>query len=285
MGNRWVHEILELQHDDGSWGCFHTLSQPARQQPITTEQALRRLRILGLSKEDEPIRRAIGYMERCLAQPVSPVFNEKIHDAKIFSDLMLSAWLRLFEPNNAAALPVARRWANIIEAAFANGGYDHSYYVEAYKTEFGIRPQGGRLVDFVSFYPIALLQGLLTSQAEDRFLDYVLSHKAGIYYIYGKPLNVLPDEFASRQASCYIAAMELLSGYNSAPVKLGFATDWIMNNRDNSGQWDMGIQAKDGIYFPLSDSWRKAEDRRQDCTARVKRLLNSGLQSQANSPL
>jgi hypothetical protein len=45
--NKWVQKILELQHEDGSWGFFHSLSQPTKEQPMTTEQALRRLQILG----------------------------------------------------------------------------------------------------------------------------------------------------------------------------------------------------------------------------------------------
>ena len=57
--NKCVRQIVELQHEDGSWGCFHTLSQPTKAQPMTTEQALRRLRILGLTKDDEPIARTI----------------------------------------------------------------------------------------------------------------------------------------------------------------------------------------------------------------------------------
>jgi hypothetical protein len=61
--NKWVQQILDFQHEDGSWGCFHTLSQPTKAQSMTTEQALRRLRILGLTKDDEPIARAIAYME------------------------------------------------------------------------------------------------------------------------------------------------------------------------------------------------------------------------------
>jgi hypothetical protein len=45
---KWAKKIIELQHDDGSWGYFHTLSNPSSNQPMTTEQALRRLEILGL---------------------------------------------------------------------------------------------------------------------------------------------------------------------------------------------------------------------------------------------
>jgi len=88
---KWIQQIIDLQHDDGSWGCFHTLSQPTKKQLITTEQALRRLRILGLTKDDDPICRAIRYMEGCLIQPYPTIFHEKKHDSKNYGDLMLAA--------------------------------------------------------------------------------------------------------------------------------------------------------------------------------------------------
>jgi len=58
--NKWVQQIISLQHDDGSWGYFHTLSKPTTSVPMTTEQALRRLFVLGLTKDDEPIKRALN---------------------------------------------------------------------------------------------------------------------------------------------------------------------------------------------------------------------------------
>ena len=44
--SKWAKEIISLQDKDGLWGYFHTLSVP-KKQPITSEQALRRLQILG----------------------------------------------------------------------------------------------------------------------------------------------------------------------------------------------------------------------------------------------
>jgi hypothetical protein len=36
----------------------------------------------------------------------------------------------------------------------------------------------------------------------------------------------------------------------------------------------LDLQHDDSIYFPLSDSWRKAEDRQRDCTSRIQKLLD-----------
>jgi hypothetical protein len=49
--------------------------------------------------------------------------------------------------------------------------------------------------------------------------------------------------------------------------------EWIQKNRKRNNEWDMGKESKDGIYFPLSDSWRLKEDRIKDCTYRIKKLL------------
>ena len=241
---------------------------------MTTEQALRRLRILGLTKEDEAIARAIAYMEYNLKQPFPTVFHEKKHDSKTYGDLMLATWIKLFDPKNEVALVIANKWARIISAAFQDGEYSHDSYVSTYESELTkLNPKAGCLTDFVVFYQLALLPGLLKQEVEDVMLDYILAHKHGIVYIYNGPVSVLPEVFASKQTNWYLSAMELLAAYESASGKLGFVTNWLLENRDADGSWDMGAVVKDGIHFPLSESWRKSEDRRRDCTERIERLL------------
>lgn len=44
-------------------------------------------------------------------------------------------------------------------------------------------------------------------------------------------------------------------------------------NKDENNQWDLGSKANDSINLPLSDSWRKAEDRKIDCTKRINSLI------------
>ena len=42
---KWAKQLIGLQHPDGSWGRFHSLATHGN-SPVTTEQALRRLKIL-----------------------------------------------------------------------------------------------------------------------------------------------------------------------------------------------------------------------------------------------
>lgn len=271
---KWAEQILSARHEDGLWGNFHTLSCPVKGRPITTEQAIRRLHRLGYTIEDEVIQRVVERMVLCVnGQQKIDAYSEKTHDWDFFEKLMLSAWIRMFDPQNACALEVARGWAGVAEKAFASGTYCREDDIAAFTEWQGRKPQSGFETGFGMFYHAVLLQGVLTPKTERLFLDYYLAKPDGMYYIYDKPLNQVPEVFASREASCYLAAMEVLAGYDAANEKLAFVARWLDDNKDENGQWDFGAKANDGVYFPLSDSWRKAEDRKRDCTERVNRFM------------
>lgn len=249
--------ILALQNEDGTWGNeFHSLAAPTGKKPLTTEQALRRLKILGFTIQDEAIRKAVDCMVSCLrGERKIDNYWEKTLDWNLYTKLMLSAWVKIYEPDNEVALNFARQWANIMERK------NHQ------------REKGVKEIGFVSFYPINLVQGLLTKETESHMLDYVIHYSTGIYYIYGKPLNQLPDVFQSIDTSRYLAAIDILSGYEQTREKLDFVVEWLEKNMDETGGWDLGPKARDNIYFPLSDSWRTVEIRKADYTEKILSIM------------
>lgn len=229
---------------------------------------------MGFTINDEPIRKAIDCMTACLrGERKIDAYSEKSHNWQLFAKLMLSAWVRIFEPNNKTALAFAKQWANVICKAFESGTYNDTSYTEAYIHEFNSKPKGGRERDFVDFYHLNLLKGTLPYNIESLMLDYVISKPDGIYYIYDKPIMKLPEIFKSKETSRYLEAIELLSEYKSK--KLGFVSDWLEDNKDENGQWDLGTQAKDNLHFPLSDSWRRSSDRIKDCTHRIEKIITN----------
>ena len=273
---KWARDILALQQPDGSWGCFHTLSRPTPRQPMTTEQALRRLRALGYTRDDPPIQRTLCLLHDCLTgrRPL-PDRREKSCDWDAFVALMLAAWIRLFTDADAAANRVAAAWAGIVTPALAGGAFDPAAYAVAHRLAFGRPAKGSLLLYGNSFYHVALLAGALPPETERRWIDYLLRFPTGIYYMYTKPMQLLPDAFRSRPASAYLAAAELLARYPHSRDSLRFIADWLLQNGSRRDGWDMGPQARDGVYFPLSDSWRSPSVRKRDCTYRISRLLDT----------
>jgi hypothetical protein len=275
---KWAKKILELQHNDGSWGYFHSLSKPTTKQPITTEQALRRLEILGYTIDDKPVKKSVKYMENCLTGKLNiPDRDEKRHPSKIYNDLMLATWIRRFTDKSERANNTAQIWYGIIKAFFQNGYYDYSNYVSKFESTFKVKmnPKAGRFVDFVHFYPVSLLANFMDKNTEKLFFKYILEHDNGIYYLYSKKLSRVPKSFQDKTTNDYIMAIELLSKYKNPDCKkqLQFVIKWLKDNMQNKNEWDMGTESKDGINFPLSDSWKKEEDRIKDCSYRIINLM------------
>ena len=269
---KWAKQIISLQDGEGKWGTFHSLSQPT--DKITTEQALRRLERLGYTIEDECIQKAVSYMNDCLIGEKSiPDYREKVHDWKIFTSLMLSTWIRRFTSDNPVANKVAKQWADVISSAFIDGTYNHEKYVTAYTDILGLKPGGGRLIDFVNFYPVSLVRDCLNDNTQQAVVDYIINRDNGIYYIYNSKIAVLPRVFESKNTSYYLAAIEMLSKYVHARHKFNFVIDWLNDNKNENGRWDMGKMTNDKVYFPLSDDWRKKETREADCTERITKLI------------
>lgn len=269
-----ARDILSLQDSEGKWGYFHThfSDSPC---PHTTESALRRLEILGYTMEDECIRRAVSYMSDCLVGIKQiPDRVEKNVDWDVFTSLMLAARIRRFTKENSAANATARVWAGIVTRAFATQAYNDQAYLQAYFEAFGSLPRGGRLLDLSQFYILSVVNGYLDKTVEQRLLRYVIDKPDGIYYAYEKCIHTLPDAFASKDANRYLGCIELLAEYPGAKHALQFVAQWLKQNQNASGKWDMGASAKDGVYFPLSDNWRTAALREADCTYRITRLLS-----------
>ncbi len=193
------------------------------------------------------------------------------------TNLMLSTWIRRFTNENKTANSTAEQWSEIINNSFAKGYYDHDAYIKNFEKTFNskVHPKAVRHIDFVHFYTVSIVTNTLNKNIEPFYFDYILNHENGIYYIYDKKLSDIPKLFQSKDASKFLRAIELLSKYENPECKnqLRFALDWLEKNKSAKNTWDMGKESKDGISFPLSDSWRTEENRINDCTYSIKKLL------------
>lgn len=270
---KWAAAILAAPEADGTWGAgFHSMAQPT-QAPLTTEQALRRLHVLGFTIEDEPIRRCVDTMAACLrGERKIDAYWEKGFDWAMYEPLMLAAWIRRFDPLQPDALAYARRWARVAEAGFASGAYDECAWIAAYEAEFHRKERHPSPLGFTAFYHGMLLTDVLSPETASTLVQHILAQ--GMYYIYAKPLIHPPATFASKDTSYWLAALEILAEYPCAKEYLSFAVAHLYLNADSDGQWDLGPKANDRVYFPLSDSWRTEALRKADCTERIRRFLD-----------
>lgn len=273
LQSKWVNDIIQLQWEDGSWGQFHSMSQFS-QSPITTEQALSRLLILGLDKNDEVIQKALIYMKKYLLEELElRDRKEKKHDWNMLTRLFVATWILKIDSSNDLAKEIAKDWAKIITHAFSGNKYNHNAYKEAYY-EIHKSPKEKHMWGFENFYLVSILIGMLSSDIELKFFDYLINSQNGIYYIYDRCPKEPPSSFCSKITRRYINAHELLSNYTCAKLKLQYFSEWITSNISEDGLWDMGQFVKDKMQFPLSNSWREPINRKIDCTVTVQRILS-----------
>ena len=274
---KWAKEILDSQLPNGSWGYFHTLTKITSKHPIATEQALRRLEILGFTIYDKPIQKAIKYLQNCLiGKEDIPDRKEKQLDWFKFRDLMISTWIKRFVPDDKRANDLSKKWAEIINGSFKNNEFNQNQFnLLFYRVlNYDVKKKTIRLM---TFYPISLVTNNLSKEVETIFFNHIMNYNQGItYFGYGnKPIRILPQHFESSETVAYIRLIELLTDYksNECIEQLLFVKDWIEANRINSNEWDMGKLSNDGIYFPLSDSWKLKENRIKDCSYKINKLL------------
>ncbi|MDR2569604.1 MAG: hypothetical protein LBD23_04815 [Oscillospiraceae bacterium] len=271
---KWASKILELQHDNGSWGFFHGCGR-TKENPFSTEQALGKLENLGFTIDDRPIQMAVKYMNSCLIGKENiPDRVEKVHDWKIFTDLMLSTRIKRFTQENTHANEISDKWAEIVNCSFTQNKFDQDTYNSIYHKILNPEKRK-RIIGFMNYYLISLLANKLEKDIEPTFFEYVLNYNTGIYYFgYDKAIKILPEEFVSKETGRYMRQIELLTGYENKKCKkqLHFIKEWLEKNKTNKNEWDMGNFTKNEIQ--LSDSWRKAEDRIKDCTYVINKIMD-----------
>jgi hypothetical protein len=189
--------------------------------------------------------------------------------------LRLAALLRLARPDHPLAIHEAQRWREVLRLACLGAGFDRVAYANAIETVFGL-PAGalaGLAPLHQSGYLLELLHGLLPLELEQTWLTHLFEQERGIWPICNRSLRHLPLVFPSCEAVRYIAALERLAGYSTAVPFLNDAFDWLWQQRNAAGFWDLSSPARDGIHLPLSVSWRLRANRALDSTVRVLILL------------
>ena len=267
-----VQKVINEQWEDGSWGRFHSLNTSSKAQ-YTTESALRRLLILGLDKDDFPVKKALDYLRKYLKRELDlRDYKEKKHDWNLLTRLFVAVWILKIDPLDSLAQAIAIDWAKVINSAFVGNEYNHEAYLETYK-EVHNPEKNKQIWGFQNFYLISLLPGYLSVDVEIKLLDYLLNSDKGIYYIYDKKLRDLPEKFCSKQSLRFIYAYDLLSEYPRFKEISQAFTDWIFNNISENELWDFSPTAKDGIHLPLSSSWRNPQNRIIDSTLFILKVL------------
>ncbi|HHU23950.1 MAG: hypothetical protein PHG08_08870 [Bacilli bacterium] len=261
-------ELAKIQNPDGGFGRFHSMSTNS---PITTEKALRRFWFLNLNKDYPILSKCLEYVRKCLYKEiVIPDRREKVINWDVFEELMFSSWLNLFKVEDEKVSSIQLQWKSVIENSIIDNQFDYTEYKKQYRLLFGNK--GLREISPSNFYMVCLLKNMLTPSAKNAYFQYLM--EKGIYYIYDKNLYELPKAFDSKSTISHLIAIKLVADY-AEENELDFVKDWLYGNRNSNGQWEMPSLKPDGVVFPVSDNWRKGENKKSDINRFIKDVICS----------
>jgi len=285
LQTKWVREILVEQRKNGTWGRFHTENTKVKQKYPTTERALHRCAVIGLAKDDPPIKSAIDYMERVLMGDfVWEDWREKSEAWDAGVAVITASTLAEWCPNHPLVLPIRTLWQHIVEESFKNSQYKPSLEVAAQRKYHQISS------DFYyigSQYAIRLLSSGKNEKGpksllsiEEDYVKWLWTRESGMGYITNNRLADLPVEVTYRALKAKIKALDLLSGF---PCTFSVCQDfiqWLWKNREVDGLWNFGPKGAEKIELPLSENPRKIVNRKIDYTVMILSILHKVIKNQ-----
>ncbi len=277
--SKWVNGLREAQLPDGTWGRFHTRDSRLRSPFPTTEIAITLALAYGLDLQSPILDRAAGkILEYVKGRSTWPDPAEK-HD----NPLAWGVWVRHFsaavlaqmDKHHPALDEFWHLWAEVVTASFHSGSYDRDVEIKALN-----RLTNCRMKDPVPFsrkYPLLILSATgnrLPEALEKNVLGTLLRAPEGIYYVCPGPLNALPP-ISSRTFWSWMQGHALLSRFPLWKTMCAETANWIWSQRTENGFWDLGgtISRKPFTRFPLSESWKRPENRLIDSSVEILDLL------------
>jgi hypothetical protein len=275
--SRWIIALAGAQQPDGTWGRFHTQDTRVKRLFPTSEYAIRRALALGLDQHSPVLQKVSGFIQAHLQGKTTWPDPPEKHDHPLvfpYNIRSVSAgMLALIQPDHPVLEPFWDKWAALVEAAFASGSYDPQAELARHQQLSGIPSQ--RLSPFHVYYPLLILsatQNRLPPDLEKRMLAYLLHKPDGIYYVCSQGLTTFP-RLEENGFQSWLHGQEILARFDEWKAFAPAILNWLWSQRNAAGLWDLGKGASHSDALPLSESWRRTENRVIDCSIKILSLM------------
>jgi hypothetical protein len=270
-----VQTLANEQHDDGSWGRFHSQDSRRKQKIPTTELAVERALHLGLDPAHPILLKTANFIEHVLNQtlpfPDPPETNNRWETGK---RLFLASTLSMIQPDHPLVLQEHSLWLSIAERAFQSGQYVQGDEIEAHAELTGASVKDSYLT-LNGKYQLNLIgsqSGKLPAKLAKSIMTWVWERPDGIRYL-GQPLKT-PPGFKPEVVDHWLSSLALtLLRFPYVYHHTQHAIDWLLSQRTVDGYWDFGPCPRRSTFFPLSENWHNPKHRRFDWTTRVLSIL------------
>ncbi len=280
LGETAIARLLSsTQLPDGTWGRFHTRNSRLKAPFPTTEMAITAALDSGFDAGGPLLRKTLKtvtlYATGKAHWPDPPEKHDNPLAWPIWERHFAAAVLAEMDPSHSLLPPFRTLWIESLRASFASGAYDRDAEIVALNRLLECRMKDP--VPFHRKYPLLILSSAgepLPASLERAALSHVLGSREGIYYACDGPLAP-PRAMADKSIWSWIRAHKLLSRFPYWRTMARGAMNAVWNQCGEHGLWNSSASVAKKPYtaFPLSESWRRPENRVIDCSVVILDLL------------
>lgn len=277
--SRWVQQLRESQWNDGTWGRFHSQDTKAKQRVATTENGIYLALESGLDNHDELLSKTVAFITDHIDGKTmwrdKPEKHDNPHAWFVIIPYISAANLALIDNEHEKLEYFRDTWIEIVSHAFQGKAYDRKVEIEVSNRVLNCEMKSPPR--FHTKYPLILLSSTkkpIDPELERLILTYVLSNPTGIYYMYTGKLADMP-QVTEKSFYSWLKSQMILSHFpNWFRFSEAFVAD-ILYQRYDDGLWIFSdrIARRPNTALPLSENWRRKENRGIDCTVMVLQLL------------
>lgn len=272
-----VLNLASEQQENGGWGRFHSRDSSLRQHTPCTEAAVDRALALGLDASGSVLEKAATHITRIMDGELAfPDPAERNDRWKTGVRMFLASTLSLIRPRDPRLDSDREFWCEIMRRVFRSGQYSAQDEMRAHAELTGSSVHQDCYLALSGKHPLNILgsiPGTLPEELERLLLQWICQKPNGIGYL-SVPLYRPPLRSAPAGIELWMVSLEILArGFPSWACFADEAMTWLWEQRSVAGLWDFGTRAGFTSYFPLSDSWKRRQDRELDWSTRVLVLL------------
>jgi hypothetical protein len=273
--SKWVNELMLSQHENGSWGRFHTEDTKLKQKFRTTEIAVRRCAAIGLDMACPFVNRSIKYMEDVLdGEALWSDWVESPDSWNAAVELITASTLCEVDPGNARLKSVWQKWRSIAELSFVNHEYDLNAEISAAQRVHNVNFRSGSLSSRYALKLLGYRIGKLPKELDFSICNWIWNSEKGIRYLKPGRLADNPTDELYASIKAKLSSIEILINYSSIREFSEGSLRWLWGLRKGDGLWDFGKLTGERSELPYSENLRNETNRKIDYTVRILRILS-----------
>lgn len=274
--SKWTEILRNEQHEDGSWGRFHTEDTKRKQKIPTTQFAISRAIELGIDQGDKMLSSAIRYMQEVLSdrRRWPDVYEKNVWFApgvKIFTAAALST----VDSENPLVARVRDQMIEIYRRTLHSGIYNRSEERSASLDVLGVDVSGSYIS--ISSAPnlelIGSCNGSFPIEMQQTLFKAIWNEQVKTFYLRPRPSR-FPDTILSRDFLWWFHTVNVMTRISTPTDIAEKLIEWFQANRGTDGLWDGPRQPGRTAEFPLSESWRRSGNRAIDYSTQIGSLIS-----------